>query len=79
MTGRPPISERSARQLRSLLERRRRAKIEEAEALNALALATLRVHEEEDVSLMRIANALGVGKATVRDWVDHAKRLRGDT
>ena len=67
---------RTARRLRSLLERKRRAEAKVVDAGDQLALAVLAASEQEGASRRQIARELGVAAATVQDWVDRGEQLR---
>ena len=62
--------------LRDLFEQRRLLAEALADADAQLALAALRITEEEGVTRRQLAEDLGVGSSTVQDWIDRARRLR---
>ena len=68
------VDKATVRQLRRLLERRRRLDAQCEDAINALALATFEA-SEQGASRLDVARALGVGTSTVQGWVNRGRQL----
>jgi len=62
--------------LRDLLLQRQLLAQALVEADTKLALAALRITEEEHVTRRKLAHDLGVGISTVQGWIDRGRRLR---
>ena len=71
------MDRKTARRLRSLLERKRRAEMANVKAGDELAAAIYTACEEQGASRREVATELNVGVTTVQDWVNRGRQLRG--